>query len=77
MTSSMTARSSPLVLGMEMRRLASATISSLLTRSAGDAPVIDLPDPLIRTGERRAAGAAAHGYCRSRLTRDVRTERRR
>ena len=35
MTSSITARSSPLVLGMEMRRLAIATISSLLMRSTG------------------------------------------
>ena len=37
MTSSITARSSPLALGMEMRRLASATIPSLSMRSAGPA----------------------------------------
>jgi hypothetical protein len=54
MTSSMTARSSPLALGIEIRRLASATISSLFTRSTGDPPVIDA-HPLIRAGRSRAA----------------------
>ena len=59
MTSSITARSSPLALGMEMRRLASATISSLLTRSTGKHARHCSSDPLICTGRRRAADGGA------------------
>src|SRR5215216_433431 len=75
MTSSITARSSPLALGIEMRRLASATIASLFTRSAGDALVIDL-DPLIRPREPHSADGSgawilASGWLKSFEPSDV------
>src|SRR5215213_2078296 len=74
MTSSMMARSSPLVLGMEMRRLASATISSLFMRSIDESPVT-VPLPHVHTARRRG-GSDTNEWLMSWLTRDVRTERR-
>ena len=61
MTSSITARSSPLALGIEMRRLASATIPSRQCDRFGDPRVITV-HPLIRTGRGRAADHYGAGF---------------